>query len=217
MRFSFQGPDYKAEDGYFLNCTERMTSMSHLIQTGLWRWLKATGLERFELFRNSEEWVLRGTILLSAAGGSAETRYEVVCDDSWNTRRADISFRDEAGERALKVAFEKGQWYVNGLKDNSLTGCKDIDLEWSPSTNTLPIRRLSLAIGEKSGPVTAAWVRFPGLTIEPLSQQYERTADQRYRYTSRGGEFVAELAVDEEGLVQDYEGIWQRALKNVDQ
>ena len=186
--------------------------MAHIIQTGLWRWVKTTGLEHFELVRIPREWMLRGTILVSGESGPAEARYEVVCDDAWNTKRADVSLRDGTDERVLRVTVEDGKWYLNGHVNDSVTECTDIDLEWSPSTNTLPIRRLHLAVGERSGPVLAAWVRFPSLTLQPLLQEYERISDRVYRYKSRGGEFVAEIAVDEEGLVVTYDGLWQRAV-----
>jgi len=186
--------------------------VAHIIQTGLWRWVKTTGLEHFELVRIPREWMLRGTILVSGESGPAEARYEVVCDDAWNTKRAQVSLRDGTVERVLRVTVEDGKWYLNGHVNDSVTECTDIDLEWSPSTNTLPIRRLHLAVGERSGPVLAAWVRFPSLTLQPLLQEYERISDRVYRYKSRGGEFVAEIAVDEEGLVVTYDGLWQRAV-----
>jgi len=182
-----------------------------LIQTGLWYWMQSTGIERFELFRLLGEWMLRGTIVVaSAKAGPAEARYEIVCDDSWQTRRADISLRDGTAERSLQVTVEDGQWYVNGRMTESLEGCRDIDLEWSPSTNTIPIRRLRLPIGETSGPLLAAWVRFPDLTLQPLPQEYERISELHYRYSSNGGKFVAEIVVDAEGLVLNYEGLWRR-------
>jgi hypothetical protein len=189
-----------------------VTKVAHSIQTGLWRWVKTTGLERFELVRDPQEWTLRGTILVSAESGPAEARYEVVCDDAWNTKRADVSLRDGTDERVLRVTVEDGKWYLNGHANDSVAECTDIDLEWSPSTNTLPIRRLHLAVGERSGPVLAAWVRFPSLTLQPLLQEYERISGRIYRYKSRGGKFVAEIAVDEEGLVVTYDGLWQRAV-----
>ena len=186
--------------------------MAQVIQTGLWRWVKSTGLERFELVRLPQGWTLRGTILVSAESGPAEARYEVVCDDAWHTKRAHVSLRDGTGERLLQVVVKDSKWQVNGQTNDSVSGCTDIDLEWSPSTNTLPIRRLHLAVGERSGPVTAAWVRFPSLTLQPLLQEYERVSDRIYRYKSGGGEFVADIAVDEEGLAVTYEGLWELGL-----
>jgi hypothetical protein len=84
-----------------------------------------------------------------------------------------------------------------------------VDLAVTPSTNTLPIRRLDLAVGEGRD-VVAAWVRFPGLTIEPLPQRYVRIAEHQYRYESRGGEFTAELEVDTLGVVVRYGSFWER-------
>jgi hypothetical protein len=100
---------------------------------------------------------------------------------------------------------------VNGVEAPAVEGCVDVDLEWSPSTNTLPIRRLALAVGASSGSIVAAWIRFPALTLEPLPQAYARRSERSYRYTSGGGSFAADLEVDAEGLVVEYQGVWRRA------
>ena len=181
-----------------------------LVETCLWRWLRGTGLERFELLREDAGWVLRGTILALGDRPSAEARYEVSCDPAWSTRRVDVTLFEAGVERSLRLSVEDGRWYESGRERDAVRGCLDVDLGWSPSTNTLPIRRLNLAVGESSGPLTAAWVRFPELAIEPLPQEYRRLSERRYRYTSRGGAFTAEIDVDEHGVVVDYQGVWQR-------
>jgi uncharacterized protein len=190
-----------------------MDSGTQPVVSGLWRWLQGTGLERFELLRTVDEWTFRGTILTLAHDAAAEARYEITCDLAFHTRAANISVRDAAGERTLKIAAENGRWYENGVENQTVAGAVDIDLGWSPSTNTLPIRRLGLEVGQTSGEFIAAWVRFPELTLQPLQQEYLRLGDRKYRYSSRGGAFVAELLVDEHDLVLDYEGFWQRAPK----
>ena len=187
-----------------------MDSAPKLIATGLWKWLQSTGLERFELVRVTDEWILRGTILTLAGDAAVEAKYEIVCDHSFRTRRADISVCDAAGERTLQIATESGRWYENGRENQTVTNAIDIDLGWSPSTNTLPIKRLNLEIGQSSGEFTAAWVRFPELTLQPLPQEYVRLEDRKYRYSSRSGAFVANLLVDDNDLALNYEGFWQR-------
>jgi uncharacterized protein len=182
---------------------------SRLVRALLWQRLQGTGLERFELLRRVDEWVLRGTILVLDEREPAQADYEIVCNAGWHTRSAVVSLRRDARDRSLALTVEDGRWYENGSERPAVRGSIDIDLGWSPSTNTLPIRRLGLAVGEKSGTVTAAWVRFPELTLEPLPQEYRRLADRRYLYSSRGGAFTAELEIDENGVVHDYEGIWK--------
>jgi hypothetical protein len=91
----------------------------------------------------------------------------------------------------------------------AVAGCLDVDLAFTPATNILPLRRLGLAVGE-SREMTAAWVRFPELSVEPLAQRYTRLDERRVRYESRGGAFTAELEVDELGLVVRYPPLWER-------
>ena len=126
------------------------------------------------------------------------------------TRSVTVDLRGPDGERSLRLAVKDGLWWVEGRPEATLRECVDVDLGWTPSTNTLPIRRLNLAVGE-SRAVTAAWVRFPELTVERLPQEYRRLDERRYRYSSAGGRFVAELEVDEHGLVTTYGQIWTRA------
>src|SRR6476646_11298201 len=190
-----------------------MVFNSQPVCTGLWQWLQSPGLERFELVRSADELIFRGTILTLAGNSAAEAKYEIVCDRSFRSRRSNVSVRDATGERTLQIASESGRWYENGRENRTVAGALDIDLGWSPSTNTLPIKRLQLEIGQTSGEFIAAWVRFPELTLQPLSQEYLRLGDRKYRYSSRGGAFVAELFVDEHDLVLDYQDFWRRAPK----
>ena len=160
-------------------------SPPQLIDVALWRNLERPGLERFELFQTRNGWLLRGTILTDTDNGPAETAYKIVCDSNWLTREADISLRQRSEDRHLPIAAQTGTWYEDKNENKTVAGAIDIDLAWTPSTNTLPIRRLKLAIGESSGPVTAAWINFPDLRLQPLPQQYKRLAQDRCLYTSR--------------------------------
>jgi hypothetical protein len=175
----------------------------------MWEWRRGTGLERFELLRAGSGWVLRGTILVAPETEAFQASYEVSCDGTWNTQAVEVQLRGASAERSLRLEAADGHWYHGGREQESLGGCLDVDLGWSPSTNTLPIRRLGLEVGS-SRAVTAAWIRFPELTLEPLSQEYCRLAERRYRYASAGGGFVAEIEVDDQGLVVDYAGVWRR-------
>jgi hypothetical protein len=117
--------------------------------------------------------------------------------------------RDLRGFEARTIALErdaKGNWTVDGKAVRALKGCTDVDLGCSPSTNTLPIRRLSLGMGA-SKTIQAAWVRFPELATVKAAQTYTRLDEFTYRYKS--GTFEAELTVDDDGLVAAYAD-WQR-------
>ena len=159
------------------------------------------GVERFELLRRDGGWLLRGSIVQ----GSVETRYSVEVNGAWETERAVITVPG----RVVRLDASGGKWLVDGVHDPALDGCVDVDLSITPSTNTLPLRRLELPVGAASGPVRAAWVRFPALTVEVLSQEYRRLTVRTYQYVSRQLDFEAELEVDEDSLVVRYGDLWE--------
>jgi hypothetical protein len=89
-----------------------------------------------------------------------------------------------------------------------VSGCLDIDLNFSPSTNLLPVRRLNLPVGQE-GTVRAAWLRFPSFELEVLEQVYRRVASRTFIYESGGGRFSAQLDVNDVGLPTNYAGVWR--------
>jgi len=103
----------------------------------------------------------------------------------------------------ISVDSATRRWQVNGSECLEVAGCTDLDLNFSPSTNLLPVRRLSLAVGQEAT-VRACWLRFPSFSLEPLEQVYSRVDKSTYRYESGGGSFVAELKTNEAGFVTSY-------------
>src|SRR5436305_4430614 len=99
-----------------------MDSSPQSVVSGLWRWLKGTGLERFEFLRAGDEWLFRGTILTLVHDAAAEAKYEIVCDYSFRTRAATVSVRDASGERTLQIEVENGRWYENGVENQTVAG-----------------------------------------------------------------------------------------------
>lgn len=150
---------------------------------------------------------LVGTILGAEGGLPVRVEYQVQADGAGLTTAAHVRDLRAFESRTLGLVRDaKGGWTVDGHAARTLKGCTDVDLGWTPSTNTLPIRRLRLAIGA-SKTIKAAWVRFPELDVVKAAQTYTRLDEFTYRYAS--GDFEAELTVDDEGLVTSY-GVWQR-------
>jgi hypothetical protein len=150
---------------------------------------------------------LIGTVLGADGGAPVRIEYRVFADAGGLTTAAHV--RDLRGFETRTITLErdpKGNWTVDGAPARGLKGCTDVDLGCSPSTNTLPIRRLRLAIG-KAQTIQAAWVRFPELVAVKSAQTYTRLDEFTYRYTS--ATYEAELTVDDAGLVAAY-AEWRR-------
>jgi hypothetical protein len=145
---------------------------------------------------------LVGTVLGAEDGAPVRIEYRVLTDGAGMTTAAHV--RDLRGFEQRTLTLErdaKGNWTVDGAKVRALKGATDVDLGCSPSTNTLPIRRLRIGVGA-SKTIKAAWVRFPELTVVKADQTYTRVDEFTYRYAS--GDFEAELTVDDEDLVAAY-------------
>ena len=174
----------------------------------LWRRLDHEGHEFFHLLSEPpSRWRLAGTVVFFE-GMPCRIDYEIFCDAQWRTRIAKI--QGWVGEESVRheVSVDSsGRWSLDGVEQPELDGCVDIDLEFSPCTNTLPIRRLGLAVGE-AAPVRTAWVRFPGFRLELFEQVYTRLEEARYRFESADGEFVRNLEVDADGLILEYPDLW---------
>jgi uncharacterized protein len=152
---------------------------------------------------------LDGAVVGTLDGRPLRAEYTVACAADWRTRFVEVVVAHGADVRRLELATDgDGRWWRDGAEVPALAGCLDVDVSVTPSTNTLPIRRLALAVGEARD-VTAAWVRVPSLDLEPLPQRYTRLDERRWRYESARGAFVAELDVDDAGLVVRYGELWE--------
>jgi hypothetical protein len=170
---------------------ERLTSV-------VWE-LPGEGAELFALERGHDgSHSLSGTAILAADGVPYRIDYRVGVDAEWRTRAVDV----DCNEVEIELTADGG----GGWSEARFEGCVDVDLGFTPATNTLPIRRLELEVGD-ARELDVVWLRFPELALERVTQRYERLADDRYRYSSPG--FTAELLVDEHGVVRLYEGLWR--------
>jgi hypothetical protein len=172
----------------------------------LWRRLDRPGHESALVCLRDQRWYLEGSAVFAHDATACRLDYSVICDDAWRTVSASVRGWVGTDDVQFDLAVNAGgHWTLNGRDCPDTAGCVDVDLNWSPSTNLLPIRRLRLAPGQEAA-VRAAWLRFPSFALEPLEQRYRRLDESRYRYESGGGSFVAELEVNDAGFVVHYPG-----------
>ena len=177
----------------------------------IWRALDGSSMEHCEFRQPVPQHIhLDGMVISVHDTMPFRAFYMVECDQHWHTRLVRIGY----SSAMLELLVRDGRWFQVTRHPNpnecellELEGCVDVDLGLTPATNTLPIRRLNLEIGQAAH-VTAAWVKFPSLKIAPLQQRYERLSERTYKYSSPS--FETTLEVDEFGLVVRYENGWER-------
>jgi hypothetical protein len=172
--------------------------------TAEWSGWDGAGHELLTLGYETGGWTADGVVQ------GADVHYVVRCDEQWRIRQF-LLFRDQEEPDLWLGVNPAGQWgEVNGAHRPDLDGCIDLDLGCTPFTNTLPIKRLLLEVGD-SAELLVARVDHETLAVTPERQRYTRTGERAYRYWDESG-FEADLEVDADDLVQDYPGLFRRLV-----
>jgi uncharacterized protein len=181
-----------------------------------WQRLDEPGMEWCGVTETDAGLDVEGVALVVLDGVAHRAEYTISVDPDGRTRRVRVS--SAADDRAVELESDGlGRWQdgageliVDAVDEPAAL---DVDLGFTPFTNSLPIRRLAprLAVGG-TAPIRVAWVLFPGLEIVEGRQWYDRLGEHRWRYRSDG--FAAELVVDDNGIVTEYAGLWRAIARS---
>jgi hypothetical protein len=182
-----------------------------------WRPWDEPGLEHLHVTFAADGLRAVGLILRKLDDSHLRCRYKLETDAAFRTRKMTFAVMPSGGSDGNRLALESdgdGHWHVNGEPRPDLSGCLDPDIQISPFTNTLPIRRLGLRAGA-SADIRVVYVPLPDLAVRPAEQRYTciekfGTKGGRYRYDDAHWNFTAELPVDADGLVTDYPELFER-------
>lgn len=168
------------------------------------------GLEHLLLSAQMADSVLLG---IDPDEGPFRLFYQLVWDPKWSLRSAELRLETQSGVRALSLRADgAGHWQLgDGKPRPDLDGCLDIDIWPTPFTNSFPIRRNELSLGERRT-FRMAWVSALDMSVKAQPQAYTRLQECVYRFENLDGSgFEADLRVDADGLVVDYPGLFRRA------
>jgi hypothetical protein len=175
-----------------------------------WREWLGDGLQHLILKPTPQGRIAEALVLSRADSRPYAARFRIVVDGVWRTRRIEAQVLGD--DRQIDLYGDGvGRWTDGEDRHLShLDGAIDVDLPLTPFTNTLPIHRLNLAAGQ-SADIDAVYVRLPEFTVVTDPQRYVCIEPlRRYRYESLDSDFVCEIALDANGLVLDYPGLFRR-------
>ncbi|NIF56312.1 MULTISPECIES: putative glycolipid-binding domain-containing protein [Burkholderiaceae] len=174
-----------------------------------WASEEGDGIEHLMFDARDDGFAVESVVVGQRYGKTYGLHYRVRCDTQWRTRHAWLKI---VGGGELELHGDgAGRWHDgHGLTLGALEGCIDIDIAATPLTNTLPIRRLKLAKGERR-PIEVAYVSTPELQVTRAEQAYTCIEpDREYRYEGLFRDFTADMRVDRDGLVIDYPTLFTR-------
>lgn len=154
----------------------------------IWQAVREPGIEHVIVETGPESWQADGYGIAVDDGRPVRFAYKLVTGVGGGVVRCDLT----VDGTPLAVPLD---------------GTEDVDISFTPLTNTLPIRRYGLAVGARKE-LEVVYVDVAATTVRRMWQCYTRLDTRTYKYESEG--FEAVLAVDDESLVVDYPGLWQR-------
>ena len=138
-------------------------------------------------------------VAFDEALGPMRIAYRIACDPQWRVREARVMRTAQGPLEELWLRGDgEGGWHQgDGSGREDLRGCIDVDIWPTPFTNSLPLWRTRLRVGERRE-FRMAWIDAAALTVRAQPQAYTRLAERRYLFENLDGSgFRAELAVDE--------------------
>lgn len=138
--------------------------------------------------------------------------YLLKLNQSWETSYCylEAQFNNDV----KKFAFEKThhKWSLNGAYLATFDGCTDVDISLTPFTNSLPINRLHLNVGQEET-IDVIHIDILEDNIKHVQQKYRRLSHDVWKYQNIPTDFEAEIKVDDDGFVIDYPQLFTRTLR----
>lgn len=183
-----------------------------------WTPWEGPGVEHLHMTDHGDRIAAFGLILRPLGDQHVRIRIGYHTDALWNTRRVMVALATAEEDHPRKVVLEgdgEGRWRLMEQEAPQFEGCRDVDIEVSPFSNTVPIRRLNLRPGQ-SAEIGTVYVPLPSLEPRLVRQRYTcleplGPLGGAFEYENLESGVTAELKIDGDGLVKDYPEAFRRS------
>src|SRR5271155_4009177 len=136
-----------------------------------WTAIRWPGIEHVIVSAEATAWRAQGRVIM-AEDRLTSVDYDVRCDAAFRVTGLTISVTESSGRAELVLAADgDGHWQAGGTARPDLDGCIDLDIDCTPLTNTLPIRRLDWSAGQAHD-LDVVYVSVPDLSVSRARQRY---------------------------------------------
>jgi hypothetical protein len=174
-----------------------------------WRGVADDTVEHCIINYSGEKISIRSQITGIVEAEKIEVNYNMLLDNRWRVK----GFQLDAIVGARRSHYQYitngvGQWYDKEAKQQ-FSGCYDMDITFTPLTNTLPINRLDWA-NQPSQQIKVLYVDVMEGQIRIDDQTYTKVNDTLFKFQNDGGRFTALIETDKSGLVTNYPELFVR-------
>lgn len=168
-----------------------------------WHGIQLDTFEHAHIIANGRDTRIRGAII----GPDFGMFYRLKLDENGHTRTVKI---ERADGKVLELFSDgAGGWSDDRAEQvPALRGCIDVDIWPTPLTNSLPIWRSDWTKDQPQR-FAMAWIDATDFSVKRSEQIYTKLDDTHFRYQS--ADFETVITVNEDGLVNDYPGLFKPA------
>jgi uncharacterized protein len=192
-----------------MNSTERQeTRVTNL------RWHGLSGSDREHLVLTENEAGIQAESVYMSGGGKADAFavwYRIALNPNWHFLSVEARVVGTGSTFSLRREAGSGRWFDGNGERADLAECADVDLSITPFTNSLPIRRLGLKVGD-AHEFKLAYIALPEMEAFADIQLYTRKTHNIYHFESVDSDFNRDIEVDDRGLVVNYPGLFARIV-----
>ncbi|AFJ33261.1 MULTISPECIES: putative glycolipid-binding domain-containing protein [Mycobacterium] len=180
-----------------------------------WRAQDVSRMESVRLQVSGKRIKANGRIVAAAteANPAFGAYYDLLTDETGATKRLGMTVTLAERERVFSFARdEENMWLVTdhqGEHRAAYNGALDVDVEFSPFFNALPIRRLGLHEQAASVTLPVVYVNVPEMSIIADTVSYS-SAGSRGEIKVHTPIADTTVSVDDEGFIVDYPGLAER-------
>jgi hypothetical protein len=175
-----------------------------------WHDWSGNGIQHVVLREGDRQIDIDAAVIVTEDDARFAARFRILCDGAWRVRKVEVGIIGD--DRRIDLTSDGAGHWRDGTDapQPHLDGAIDVDLPITPFTNTLPVRRLELGVGQ-SADIRVVYIVLPDFTVTTDPQRYVCLEPRRrYRYESLDSDFVREIDVDADGLVVTYPGLFKR-------
>lgn len=179
------------------------------MKTLIWKGIAYQSLEYFNLKENNENYIVESRIIGSYKKQIYNVSYNLTIDKNWTIQEFNIESEVNTVKNRLIGKKLQNNWEINNAIDPGFKDFIFIDISLTPFTNTLPINHSHIPKGG-SQEIKVIYIDVLNNIIKPAPQLYTRISEDQYRYENLLSDFKADILVDENGLVVNYPGLFEK-------
>jgi hypothetical protein len=178
-------------------------------QTFIWQGLYYHTCEKLILTASADGYTANGIIVGEAENLPVHFVYRLELSKDWRLLSASAE-QVGSSKKIHLLKNPKGQWVNEKGKSYGLPDdCIDVDISITPFTNTLPINRINFKKDEPKK-ISVIYIDALSMEVSAMEQRYTLISKNQYRYESIPSGFTALLQTDEDGVVVNYPGLFER-------